>query len=422
MQPTRRVRLALLVLAVVSVPAVVSTAASAATVSQNAPCKKVGATATASGYSFACKSVTGKKVWRKTSKVKDGVVCQQQGATIVTWGSTWQCQRSAYGKLRWKRIGPAPTPTTPTSTSPTTTTPTTTPTTTTSSTSTTTTVPASPLDALKVSQTVGSVRSGSEGPAVARVVLRTSSDGVSFSGREVLMDQAGVPNLLAHSSGRLYAYYQDWANGNIMGVAVRSAGTGTWQRYKVKVEGIDIWSNPNGVDPSAVELSDGRIRLYWMSRLGGNRIYSATSTLDDTAGIIFTYDGSYALEVAGEIFDPTVVATPSGWAMWVDVAGVPTYATSADGLTFTKQASNSPFTNTMTFPWGASTAPSGRIRVIASVRGAGGYDGVVFESSDGGTSFTELTRTALPVGALGDTGLTYDATTSTWYQLVSERM
>ena len=78
---------------------------------------------------------------------------------------------------------------------------------------------------LKVEKTTGAqvaapANASGNGPWVVRTVLRTSPDGESFSGGETIMDQAGVPNLLVTSSGDTYAYYQDWANGNVMGVAI----------------------------------------------------------------------------------------------------------------------------------------------------------------------------------------------------------
>jgi hypothetical protein len=66
------------------------------------------------------------------------------------------------------------------------------------------------LETLRITQTIGSVKapppdatSNQGGPWATRTVLRTSTDGITFSGREVIMDQSGVPNLLATSSGVL---------------------------------------------------------------------------------------------------------------------------------------------------------------------------------------------------------------------------
>ncbi|MBU6201801.1 MAG: hypothetical protein KJS90_07375 [Acidobacteria bacterium] len=275
-----------------------------------------------------------------------------------------------------------------------------------------------PLASLVVPRTVGAMRPGAEGPAIVRVVLRSSTDGTSFAGNDAVMDQAGVPNLLAASDGALYAYYQDWANGNVMGVAVTRNGVRT--HYLVRIDGIDTTSMPQGVDPSAVQLSDGRIRLYWMmSRGGPSKIYSATSTTGATNGIVFTYDGGVAFDAGTMVFDPTVVRTASGWSMWVDRGGTAQHATSTDGLTFVA-ADNSVFPNSATFPWGGTTLPDGRIRVVASVRGPGGADGLLFESNDGGRSYVQIASGLVPPGAPADTGLTY--LNGTWWLLNSERM
>jgi hypothetical protein len=298
----------------------------------------------------------------------------------------------------------------------------------------TTTVPSavSTLAALKIPQTVGVLKTpppdatpSQGGPWATRLVLRTSSDGVTFTGREVLMDQGGVPNLLATSSGSLYAYFQDWANGNIMSVAVKAPGSATWQYYRTSIAGVNAApGGANGVDPSAVELSDGRIRLFWMQRLNGNRIYSATSTLGATNGIVFTFDGGFAFDSPLGLYDPTVVQTANGWSMWFssDNAAGLVYATSTDGLRFSEQPANSVLPIATAFPWSASKVSSTEIRLLASINGPGGADGVIYRSSNGGASFQELGRNVLPAGVGGDAAITYQASTNTWYLMYLERM
>ena len=283
------------------------------------------------------------------------------------------------------------------------------------------------LSDLKVAKTVGTPiaappNSSGNGPWVVRVVLRTSSDGVSFSGSETLMDQAGVPNLLVTSAGDTYAYYQDWANGNIMGVAIQRAGSKSWTRYKLHVSGFNIApGGANGVDPSAVELPNGQIRVFWMQ--GSTNIYSATSEKGAGNGIIFKFDGKTALRgFSGKVFDPTVVKTNSGWAMWVDSEGTPIYATSTDGKAFTAQTGNPLFANPKTFPWGAVRLKNGEIRLIATIHGPGGSDGVILKSTDGGKSFVEVTRGTIPSGSGGDAGISYNPKTKQWLQLLGERM
>ena len=280
---------------------------------------------------------------------------------------------------------------------------------------------------LKVAKTVGTPvaappNSSGNGPWIVKVVLRTSTDGITFSGGETLMDQAGVPNLLVTSNGDTYAYYQDWANGNVMGVAIQRAGSKSWTRYKIHVSGFNIApGGANGVDPSAVELPNGQIRVFWMQ--GATNIYSATSAKGKGNGIIFKFDGKTALNgYSGRVFDPTVVRTNSGWAMWVDSEGTPIYATSKNGKSFTAQTGNPLFTNAKTFPWGAVRLKNGEIRVTASIQGPGGADGVILKSTDGGLSFVEVTRGTIPSGSGGDAGIAYNPKTKQWLQLLGQRM
>lgn len=298
---------------------------------------------------------------------------------------------------------------------------------TTTTVATTTTVPALNLDTLKVSMTVGAVRAGTAGsttggPWESRAVLRTSTDGVTFSGGETIMDQAGVPNLLSTSDGTIYAYYQDWANGGIMGVAIRKPGSSSWERYKLSVSGINTAPGANGCDPSAVELSDGRIRLFWMQRLGGNRIYSATSSVGAGNGIVFTYDGGFAFETAGQIFDPTIVQTAAGWSMWTTDYTSATYSTSTNGLNFTAQPSNSVFPNTSVFPWSAARLPSGEIRILAQMLGVARGMGLLYRSTNGGVSFSEMGSGLIPNNSGADAAISFNAKTNTWYQLLCQRM
>ena len=283
------------------------------------------------------------------------------------------------------------------------------------------------LSDLKVTKTVGTqvagpANSSGNGPWVVRVVLRTSSDGLSFTGAETLMDQAGVPNLLVTSTGDTYAYYQDWANGNVMGVAIQRAGSQSWTRYKLHVSGFNIApGGANGVDPSAIELPSGQIRIFWMQ--GSTNIYSATSSKGSSNGIIFKFDGKTALKGhTGKVFDPTVVRTSSGWAMWVDSEGTTIYASSKDGKSFTAQSGNPLFSNPNTFPWGAVRMKNGEIRVLASIRGPGGADGVILKSTDDGKSFVEISRGTIPSNSGGDAGISYNPKTKQWLQLLSERM
>ena len=236
------------------------------------------------------------------------------------------------------------------------------------------------------------------------------------------MDQAGVPNLLVTSAGDTYAYYQDWANGNVMGVAIQRAGSQSWTRYKLHVSGFNIApGGANGVDPSAIELPSGQIRIFWMQ--GSTNIYSATSSKGSGNGIIFKFDGKTALKGhTGKVFDPTVVRTSSGWAMWVDSEGTTIYASSKDGKSFTAQTGNPLFSNPNTFPWGAVRMKNGEIRVLASIRGPGGADGVILNSTDDGKSFVEISRGTIPSNSGGDAGISYNPKTKQWLQLLSERM
>lgn len=347
--------------------------------------------------------------------VNAGAKCSKSGAVSVSNKVSYVCTKVG-GKLVWKARTSSVVDTTIT---------------TTVSSGVTQTTTAS----LAVAQTIGKIKPSplgatSGGPWETRMVLSVSTDGITFTGREVVMDQAGVPNIVVGSDGTIYSYYADWANGGIMGVAIKNT-SGTWSRYKLSIEGIQTNYTPCGacgVDPSAVVLSDGRIRVFWMQRLNGNRIYSATSSLGIGNGFIFKFDGGFAFETTKEIYDPTVVQTATGWSMWVNIAasptveGTPTLLMSTDGLSFNETSSRSMFVASSVFPWGAARTPSGTIRLMAQNKGLGGAFGVIYESTNGGVSYIQLASGKLPSGASPDAGIAYDSSRSIWYLVYLETM
>jgi hypothetical protein len=231
------------------------------------------------------------------------------------------------------------------------------------------------------------------------MTLSASADGATFPAAASVIDQAGVPQLLALPDGRLLAYFVSWAQGNVMAVGIRTEGT--WAFYRVHVEGFT--TNPggaNGVDPSAVLLDDGGIRLFWMQPAGAagqSQIYSATSAPGSALGVRFMVDDGVRLDRGTMVYDPTVAHCGAEWQMWVTAPGSVVYATSTDGLAFVEKTTPSGLGTA--FPWSAACLPDGRVRLLAS---RGSTSGLPFVG--GPTGFSEDGASMLPPGALPDAG------------------
>lgn len=221
---------------------------------------------------------------------------------------------------------------------------------------------------------------------------------------EAIIDQGGVPTLLALPDGRLLAYFVSWAQGNVMAVGIREGST--WTFYRVDIEGFTTnVGGANGVDPSAVVLSDGSVRLFWMQPVGTpgqSQIYSATSAPGSALGVRFTVDSGARLDRGTMVYDPTVAHCGGEWLLWVSAPGGTVFATSTDGMTFTEQSS--PPGLGAAFPWGAACLPDGRARLLTQ-RGA--TNGLPFVGSLAG--FAEDGLPLLPTLALPDAGLAQEA-------------
>lgn len=239
-----------------------------------------------------------------------------------------------------------------------------------------------------------------QGPWSTGISVSTGTGTATFAATTSIIDQAGVPSLLALPDGRLLAYFVSWAQRNVMTVGLRDL-SGAWAFYRVAIEGFttDV-GGANGVDPSAVLMTDGSVRLFWMQPVGTpgrSQIYSATSRPGSALGVRFVADAGPRLDRGTMVYDPTVSRCGEQWLMWVSAPGATVFAASSDGLAFTEQVM--PPGLGAAFPWSATCLPDGRTRLLAS-RGASA--GLPFVGDAAG--FTEDGPTVLPTGALPDAG------------------
>ncbi|MCX8043401.1 MAG: hypothetical protein N3B18_04660 [Desulfobacterota bacterium] len=175
------------------------------------------------------------------------------------------------------------------------------------------------------------------GPWATRIMLATSSDGLTFTRtQDVVCDQAGVPNLIVDHDGYLRIYFIAWQesgnpqgnDANFLAFAIHNPDDRQWYFHKVV---LDKTYQPGAVDPSVVLLDDKTYRLYFMADIGNFdlKIFSATSK----DGRSFTVDTGARLDPDGGVFDPMVLKTGDSWLLIAGPDGS-FAATSSDGLTF----------------------------------------------------------------------------------------
>lgn len=188
-----------------------------------------------------------------------------------------------------------------------------------------------------------------KGPWDGSLYMTTSSDGLSFSGKTLVLERAGVPNLLKLQSGELILTYQYFSN--------TDAALFDIIAYSVSKDSGHTWSDPAAIqfedlpsaresrlkpmDPSLVQLEDGRLRLYFTYHANGNEkpaLYSAT-TQDSDISSAFTVNKTVALMVSANLLDPAVTFFNGKWHhyTWQDASDNNYHSVSDDGETFTMQ-------------------------------------------------------------------------------------
>lgn len=320
---------------------------------------------------------------------KPGAPCTTVGKKVTTAQWVFTCTKKKDGRKVWVRQprpapSPSPTPTPSPSPSP----------------SNDEEIASLSFPATRGAERPAPPDASGQGPWSTGMAVSSGSGSAVFPASASIIDQAGVPSLLALPDGRLLAYFVSWAQRNVMAVGIRDLA-GEWAFYRVAVEGFatDV-GGANGVDPSAVLMADGSIRLFWMQPVGTpgrSQIYSATSKPGSALGVRFVADSGARLDRGTMVYDPTVSACGSQWLMWVSAPGATVFATSPDGLVFTEQPTP-PGLGTA-FPWSAACLADVRTRLLTS-RGASAGLPYVGDAS----GFVEDGPSVLPAGALPDSG------------------
>ena len=224
-----------------------------------------------------------------------------------------------------------------------------------------------------------------DGPFNDEVFGAVSADGVNF---KVLagpfFSHASVPDVLelekdcpVGSKGTLILYFVDFSEvigPGSEGISMATSKDGiNWSgKNKITIEGKV--NKGAAVDPSVIQLPDGRIRLYFFGsditqgdparHPGDHNIYSAIS--DD--GINFKLESGVRFS-APFITDPEVIRTDDEWLMFLSRGAQTLLARSDDGLDF---ALDNDFYLEIGGVPGAVALHDGRVRVFAT-----GRDGII---------------------------------------------
>ncbi len=231
------------------------------------------------------------------------------------------------------------------------------------------------------------------GPNCHQTHTALSRDGMAFTAEGEILVRASVPDGVRLPGGTLGVYYV--TGGDDHGIFLGKPSGNRWERgEKVLLDGV---FDGNAVDPDAVNLRDGRIRLFYYkgSFVGGAvpspiaPFYSAIST----DGVRFTVEGK-VFEIEGGT-DPSVVLLPDGsWLLAVARAQQQqmVVARSTDGARFetVTTLANGGIPELLVLP-------NGNVRLFFNGSGgAGTPPGMVSRiSTDGGRTWTNEPGTRL---------------------------
>lgn len=189
------------------------------------------------------------------------------------------------------------------------------------------------------------------GPWDGSIHAVTSADGSTFDSTPVtISSEAGVPNLLRRSDGTLVLTYQyfsltEESEFDVIAYQTSSDDGDTWSdRQFIQFDDVPgtIETDKQPMDPTLVELPDGRLRLYFTFHDPANAyaaLYSAT-TPDDQLSSTFVVEQTPALALTDAgLLDPAVVYFAGQWHhyTWNGESDHNYHSVSDDGLQFTLQ-------------------------------------------------------------------------------------
>ncbi|MFQ5681464.1 MAG: hypothetical protein ACE5GG_05400 [Candidatus Omnitrophota bacterium] len=239
-----------------------------------------------------------------------------------------------------------------------------------------------------------------QGPFNDEVFAAVSDDGLEFDVLPgPLFRHASVPDVVilsrssaAGSRGTMLLYFVDFSDVQGPGSegisrAVSRDGLSWRDKQPIVIEGKV--NKGAAVDPSLVQLPDGRIRLYFFgsqitagdpaAETGKHKIYSAISS----DGVNFRLEPGLRFAAEG-ITDPEVVRVGEEWLMFLSRGPETLLARSGDGLEFT---SDRGFRCRRGGVPGALSLSDGRVRLFLSA--GGGIVSLSFDPGQGSASWAD---------------------------------
>jgi hypothetical protein len=215
------------------------------------------------------------------------------------------------------------------------------------------------------------------GPYFHQTVIARTTDGLTLTNAHQVLDHASVPDGVHRADGTVLVYYVNAAAGATW--VARIVADTAQPIGSIVVDGV---SAPVGVvDPDVQTVAGNRVRLFYLNGFGAPPgTARAMCSADSDDGVRFTTRGPAFTWSTGESFtDPSVVPLADGsWLMAISLGQQTVMARSADGLTFTREA---------TFTFGGvpelAIAPDGAVRLYVCGAGIAAY-----RSTDGGRAFT----------------------------------
>jgi hypothetical protein len=187
-------------------------------------------------------------------------------------------------------------------------------------------------------------RGGGAEPWKGSIYLATSSDGKSFSGEKFFVQHAGVPDLLLTNDGKVvsvfqYFSYSDQDYFDRIVYTVSEDYGASWSEVRLIDFDDEFDIGPTPVDPTLVQLADGRFRLYFTYHKHGMPYAALFSVSSMTLDGVFESEGML-LSTDGMLLDPAVIFFNGEWHHYTPdhEAGGTVHSVSADGLNFVRKA------------------------------------------------------------------------------------
>ncbi len=233
----------------------------------------------------------------------------------------------------------------------------------------------------------GSPVSDPNGPWSHQVVVARTTDGVTLEGARQILDHASVPDGVALQDGRVLLYYINAETGAIH--VAKVAGETIEHLGAISID--DAAAPMGAVDPDAVLLPNGKVRLFYLGNLGppqpgtGKPWYICAADSED--GVRFTLVGLTIQFADEQTTDPSVTRLGDGsWLMAASQGPKTVLARSKDGLSFEQYAS---------VDYGGvpevSSLKDGRSRLYVCARGIESY-----VSADRGATWTKEATNIAP--------------------------